>query len=44
MFQLYTHAAYLRRRPMSTQMVVTGGALAFIYLVMWGACEVAVRL
>jgi len=44
MFQLYAHAAYLRRRPMSTQVVVTGGALAFIYLIMWGACEVAVRL
>ena len=44
MFQLYTHGLYLRRRTIRTQLVITGGALAFIYLIMWGACEVAVRL
>jgi drug/metabolite transporter (DMT)-like permease len=42
--QFFVHAAYLRHRPISTQLVVTSGALAFIYLIMWGACEVAVRL
>ena len=44
MFQLYANTAYLRRRPISTQIVITGGTLAFIYLIMWGACAVAVRL
>ena len=44
MYQLYVHGAYLRRRRLSTQLVVTGGALAFIYLITWGACEIAVRL
>ena len=44
MFQLYAQGAYLRRRPATTQAVITGGSLAFIYLIMWGACAVAVRL
>jgi len=44
MFQLYAQGAYLRRRPAITQAVITGSSLAFIYLIMWGACAVAVRL
>ena len=44
MFQLYAQGAYLRRRPAITQAVITGASLGFIYLIMWGACAVAVRL
>jgi hypothetical protein len=44
MYLLYTQVAYLRRHRVSTQVVTVGGGLALLYLIFWGACEVAVRL
>ncbi|HKD81445.1 MAG TPA: hypothetical protein VKH81_17250 [Candidatus Angelobacter sp.] len=44
MFLLYTQMAYLRRHRASTQVVTVGGGLALLYLIFWGACEIAVRL
>jgi len=43
-FQFYVHAAFLRHRRISTQVVVTSGALGLVYLILWAACEIAVRL
>jgi hypothetical protein len=44
MFLLYTKVAYLRQHKVSTQVVTVGGGMALLYLIFWGACEVAVRL
>ena len=44
MMVIYTQMAYLRKRPLSTQFVCTGGSLGAIYLMIWGACALAVRL
>ena len=44
MFLLYTQMAYLRRHRVSTQVVTVGGGMALLYLIFWGACELAARL
>ena len=38
MMVIYTQMAYLRKRPLGTQLVCTGGSLGTIYLIIWGAC------
>jgi hypothetical protein len=41
---IYTQTAYLRKRPVLTQIVVAAAGVAAMYLFMFGACVIASKL
>lgn len=38
----YVQMAYLRKTTFRTQVILVGGTLGLLYLIMWGACVIAV--
>ena len=41
---IYTQTAYLRKRPVLTQILIAGAGIAAMYLFMLGACVIASKL
>lgn len=42
-YLLYLQLTYLRKHSAATQAIIVIGTLTSLYLIMWGACSVAMR-